>query len=83
MIRHAKATRCQVSLALKNGRRQSLVIEIDDDGIGLPQPLQAGVGLYSMQERAEELGGILTVTGGQDGGTHICAELPLPNQEAE
>jgi signal transduction histidine kinase len=35
------------------------------------------VGLRSMQERAEEIGGSLTILPGSGGGTVITATLPL------
>ena len=35
-----------------------------------------GVGLHSMRERAEELGGTLVVEGAPGGGTVVRAELP-------
>lgn len=52
-------------------------IEIIDDGRGLPNPLTPGVGLNSMRERAEELGGTFSVRGRETGGTHITVILPI------
>ena len=43
----------------------SLVIEIRDDGRGLPDDLRPGVGLGSMRERAAEVGGTCTITRGR------------------
>jgi signal transduction histidine kinase len=37
-------------------------ITIEDDGVGLPAAVVPNVGLHSMRERAEELGGIISVT---------------------
>jgi len=54
-------------------------MEILDDGIGLPRELKAGIGLRSMRERAEELGGMLTVEPIPRGGTRVMAILPLGN----
>ena len=53
-------------------------VEITDDGVGTPKGRVAGVGLSSMRERAEELGGTLAVESGPDGGTRVLARLPLP-----
>ncbi|HLO28897.1 MAG TPA: histidine kinase [Anaerolineales bacterium] len=80
IIRHAHAKYCSVRFT-KNGDgwTKSLQIEIVDDGIGLPREQRAGIGLRSMRERAEELGGTLTVEPALPGGTRLVAMLPLGN----
>jgi len=74
VIRHAKARNCAIQFL---GNSQELRIEITDDGVGLPPELRAGVGLRSMRERAEELGGTLKVHAGPQGGARVNACLPL------
>jgi signal transduction histidine kinase len=54
-----------------------LELEIADTGAGLPDDVRLGVGLRSMQERAAELGGQITVTARQPHGTLVRASLPL------
>jgi signal transduction histidine kinase len=73
VVRHAGARKCLVRITV-NG---SLDIEIIDDGVGLPPERQAGIGLISMRERAEELGGSFAAGSGHEGGTRIFARLPL------
>ena len=70
--RHADATRCVIDLSV-NG---SLVVSIADDGSGVA-PLVSGTGLRSMRERADELGGVCTVTFRPGIGTEVLAQLPL------
>jgi signal transduction histidine kinase len=57
-----------------------LELEVADDGVGT-LPVQApggrGVGLTSMRERAEELGGSCTVAGRPGQGTRVAVRLPL------
>jgi signal transduction histidine kinase len=78
VIRHAQAKHCAIRFSShQNGSSPILQIEIVDDGIGLPRDLRAGVGLRSMRERAEEVGGILTIEPAINSGTHIRARLPL------
>jgi signal transduction histidine kinase len=78
VIRHAEANHCAIRfLFTQNGSNDDLQIEIVDDGIGLPRDLHAGVGLRSMRERAEEVGGILTIERAMNNGTQIRARLPL------
>lgn len=74
VIRHAQAQHCAIQFHLVG---HSLGIEITDNGRGLPHELRAGVGLRSMRERAEELGGTLTVKPAPAGGTQVSATLPL------
>jgi signal transduction histidine kinase len=48
-----------------------------DDGIGLPPNITPGVGLRSMHERADELGGSYVIERCANGGTRILARLPM------
>jgi signal transduction histidine kinase len=73
VIRHAHARRCQVKIET-NGL---LMIHIQDDGFGLPSPHKYGVGLHSMRERSEELGGGFSIQNQPDGGTKVQIQLPL------
>jgi len=62
-------------MELSPGR--GLRIVVADDGVGVDGAREAGVGLASMRERAEELGGRLEVGAGESGGTRVVAELPF------
>ncbi len=73
-VRHSAADTCAVTL-----RRDAdaLHIEIRDTGVGLdPSPVM-GIGLTSMRERAEELGGTCTLTSMAGRGTVVQARIPL------
>lgn len=74
VYRHAQARRCQIDFELREG---DLYLAIRDDGIGLPTACQPGVGLTSMRERAEEIGGSLSISNQPAGGTAIVALLPV------
>ena len=75
VIRHAEAHTCHVRLRLDETAGY-LCLEVQDDGKGLSEKRRTGVGLHSMRERAEELGGTLTITPVPTGGTHLSACLP-------
>jgi signal transduction histidine kinase len=60
-----------------------LGLEVTDDGVGMPEDRRAGVGMTSMRERAEELGGTLTIDPIPQGGTRVLARLPLPAAKEE
>jgi signal transduction histidine kinase len=81
VARHAEASFCRVSLSIDD-RRNELQLEIADDGAGIPNDRRAGVGMSSMHERAEELGGTLRVEPIREGGTRVLARLPLPTKDA-
>ena len=53
------------------------IFEVNDDGKGIEEADRTGVGLTSMRERAEELGGTFTIKKASPCGTQITACLPL------
>ncbi len=76
VVRHAQAHTCQVRLEVSDG----LIIEVIDDGVGLPIQYHAGVGISSMRERTAELGGTCRIESRVAEGTHILVRLPLPKE---
>ncbi len=74
-IKHAQASRCRVQFEVVD---YDLRIEINDDGRGLPDVLQAGVGLQSMRERVSELNGWIRFESLSGNGTCVRVRLPLP-----
>ena len=79
VIRHASAQNCEISLRLgPKSELPTLFVAISDDGKGLPGRHSRGVGLQSMRERAEELGGTFTGESRPEGGTVVTAQLPFP-----
>ncbi|WP_307827866.1 sensor histidine kinase [Nocardioides sp. SYSU D00038] len=73
-VRHAAASRITVRLV---GGPADLLVEVRDDGRGIHPSVPAGVGLRSMRERADELGGHAQVDCPAGGGTRVRARLPL------
>ncbi|MDQ6874500.1 MAG: GAF domain-containing sensor histidine kinase [Actinomycetota bacterium] len=75
-LRHAGATR--IRIALEGGDR--IRLEVDDDGSGfdLAATSRASrrLGLTSMRERAEALGGTLSVSTAPGQGTTVTVEVP-------
>jgi signal transduction histidine kinase len=85
VAKHAQAHRVMVSLSRRLDR---LVLEVNDDGIGLgtaaqPTALRAGRGLPNLRERAEMTGGQFTLASGESGtGSHARIEWRLAAAEA-
>jgi signal transduction histidine kinase len=71
--RHAHAD--QVRLCV-DATRESVDLAVSDNGHGLPSDAHTGIGLRSMTERANELGGTLSITGPVGHGTTVHAQLP-------
>jgi signal transduction histidine kinase len=74
VMRHARATRCDVVFSLNE---HDLFMTVTDDGTGLARDSKRGIGLQSMQERADEVGGRLTVETLAGGGVRVMAKLPV------
>jgi signal transduction histidine kinase len=73
VARHAGARCCQASVTADG---QGLLLEVDDDGTGMPDGWRAGVGVTAMRERAAELGGQLAIEARAPHGTRVTARLP-------
>lgn len=76
VVRHAKATRIDVTLWLERG---NLRLDIADDGVGVPEiaPRTSSLGLLGMRERARRAGGECTIRRRQPQGTIVALSVPL------
>ncbi len=75
VVRHADATTCDVRLRRND---TAVTVTVVDDGRGIDGGHTDGVGLAAMRERADELGGLITVSRGVDGrGCCVAATIPL------
>ena len=77
-VKHARAQRLGIRLAADPDAPGTLIIEVTDDGIGFQPdaPRPGHLGLDGMGERAEKLGGQLTVDSSPGTGTTVRAVLP-------
>ncbi|MEA2531755.1 MAG: hypothetical protein QOG89_3399 [Thermomicrobiales bacterium] len=76
-VRHARAERVALRLG---ATADGLALEVADDGIGFdPTAAHPGrVGMRSMRERVERLGGTLSIDSEPGRGTRVRAEVPIP-----
>ena len=78
IVRHAKAETVSVFVERNNGTVRTV---IEDDGIGFDfaanEPLDGHLGLYGIRERAELLGGKLTIESEPGHGTSLYIEIPV------
>jgi signal transduction histidine kinase len=72
--RHASAQRCRITMGMRD---EGFVVRVIDDGVGIGAGVPAGVGLSSMAERADGLGGTLAVIPGDAGGTVVELRVPI------
>lgn len=79
VARHARASTCWVKFTLDD---EELLLQINDDGVGIDPQAPRGVGMFSMRERAAELGGSVRVEARQGRGTGVLARLPLVGAES-
>jgi len=78
---HARAESAHISLEFEE---KSVSVEVEDDGIGFDfsrgftsASVEQGAGLLGMKERAELLGGTLTIDTEPGGGTRVAVEIPV------
>ncbi|MET7805107.1 sensor histidine kinase [Micromonospora chersina] len=71
--RHAGATDCRVTVRRDD---EGLTLRVEDDGRGIVPGTPAGIGMRSMRERAEGIGGACVVAPGPDGGTTVTVRVP-------
>lgn len=78
VVRHAAASAVGIRLG-RDGDR--LELDVSDNGCGIPEHKLAepqSLGLLGMKERAELLGGKVTIKHGVRGGTIVSLRLPYP-----
>ncbi len=78
-MKHAQASRVEISLTTRNGR---LLLSIRDDGVGGATPAR-GSGLVGLTDRVEAVGGSIRVHSAAGAGTHITVDLPLEYEGAQ
>jgi signal transduction histidine kinase len=81
VVKHAGASKAWVHVEARSGR---VLVEIHDDGSGFdPAARHPGhFGLESMQSRAAELGGVLTILSAPGGGTVVRVEARTDTEGA-
>ena len=79
-VKHANARSISIGLAVLKG---NVVMEVADDGKGMGGKTKAlGMGLRNMRYRAHVVGGNLTITQQDGGGTCVRCILPLTRSKA-
>ncbi|MGQ9599827.1 MAG: ATP-binding protein [Anaerolineae bacterium] len=85
IIRHAHARQVSLLLEVREG---AVVAIVEDDGCGFAVdslwyelPGEHRLGLHGMRERAELLGGTLTIESVPGAGTTVVVELPLSEEQ--
>ena len=71
--RHARARSAIVKVSIG----PELVVEVQDDGVGLPSEVTRRSGLANLQERAARHGGSLRLAAATGGGTIVSWRVPL------
>jgi PAS domain S-box-containing protein len=74
VARHARARKVEVTLKHAD---QELLLQVSDDGEGIPGSHRLGSGLLNMHDRAERLGGSCSVTSAEHAGTTVRWQIPV------
>jgi signal transduction histidine kinase len=73
VVRHAAATELMVTVSVDD----DLVIDVTDNGVGIPETV-ARSGLHNLRQRAEDEGGAFRTERVPSGGTRLVWSAPLP-----
>jgi signal transduction histidine kinase len=76
VVKHAGARRVTIRLASEG---DAVVLEVADDGVGFAADgaFPGHLGLRSMRERAERVGGTLAIESAPGAGATVCARVPV------
>jgi signal transduction histidine kinase len=73
VARHAQATQAQISVTTDAA---CIVLDVSDNGRGLPTDYVLGYGLRNIQERARLLGGVALLSSQANKGTKVQVRVP-------
>jgi two-component system sensor histidine kinase UhpB len=79
VLRHAQATHMRLTATVAAGQ---VLVEISDNGVGMPANVVIGRGLTGMRERVRALGGTFDLSR-SDGRTYVRCRLPFAPAELE
>jgi signal transduction histidine kinase len=74
VAKHAHAEHVEVLVAVEHG---TLLLQVTDDGVGVPGELSRRSGLLNLAERAARYGGTCTIAPGPYGGSVLTWRVPL------
>lgn len=76
VIKHARADKIVMQLALDGNQ---VYLTVEDDGVGFELQVErpGHMGLHTMRDRIEEIGGTLSIESAPGQGTRLCARVPL------
>jgi signal transduction histidine kinase len=80
ILRHSKARHVSLTLA-PDAAGENLHLAVIDDGQGFSPGEIQGLGLVTMRERAQQLGGSLHIDTTSGGGTRVSLTLPMHRVE--
>jgi PAS domain S-box-containing protein len=79
--RHAQATKVRIAARQQSGE---FILTVNDNGRGITEIEKSApqsLGLLGMRERAHLVGGEITITNAERGGTEITVSIPLTERE--
>jgi two-component system sensor histidine kinase UhpB len=80
VLRHAQASEMRLTATVASGGQ--VLVEISDNGVGMPANVVIGRGLTGMRERVRALGGTFDLSR-SDGRTFVRCSLPFAPAELE
>jgi PAS domain S-box-containing protein len=79
-VKHSQADRIRITLANED---HAVSMEVQDNGVGIPDGITNGMGLHIMQYRTRIIDGALAIRRGTDGGTVVVSTFPQKTSAVE
>jgi len=83
LFKHARASEVSIQFSIQEHSPNTLLYIVSDNGVGIDPARPSGRGLVNIRHRLEELGGQVTISAADNGGTCLQFFLPFVGEKTQ